>query len=215
MNVVLALFIPARTGAAMLSHGITCMTYRTLLTKISECSKPIFAESFVTCSATMEYTFQKRKGCTSLTDSSRLFKGRDCGPRMNMKQKSRRTRRKGGNGRFAQKDNNTPKTRLESSAPLRGSTASLFNSYTIDDDYYSGLISNRFIGRFVLFVVHCDPAHLPKVDRRRAFSIILGGSARQFHYDVSKKQHLDLMSISEFVKDLFQTLESMRAFLSE
>lgn len=91
-----------------------------------------------------------------------------------------------------------------------GNMANLFKAYSGSEDKNSGLTTDKFESKFMLFLERCDLADIPEEDRHRAFSIILMGNARQFYSDSLKPQKLSLKSLELVVKSRFQTPERVR-----
>lgn len=98
---------------------------------------------------------------------------------------------------------------------LRGNMANMFKAYGSEVYKYSGSSTDNFERRFMLFLELCEQADISKEDRHRTFSIVLGGSARQYYFDFFKSKKLDLKAVEEEVKSRFQTQERTHALLRE
>lgn len=59
----------------------------------------------------------------------------------------------------------------------------------------------------MLFLERCNQADIPECDRHRDFSIILIGHARQYYFDVLKRQHMTLGELEYTIKSRFKTQE--------
>lgn len=95
-------------------------------------------------------------------------------------------------------------------------TPHLFKAYSDNDDKYSSDPNDDFDQKYSLFLDRCNQADIDsEEDRRKAFSIVLTGDARKFHFQNPKEKSLDLSSLVAETRGRFQTEERSRALLRD
>lgn len=96
-----------------------------------------------------------------------------------------------------------------------GNLPTLFKAYHKNDDRYSGATVDNFERKYALFVERCDQSDICEEERRKAFSIMIFGAARQYYFDSLKVKGLYLPGLVEAVKERFYTSERTCTLLRE
>lgn len=91
----------------------------------------------------------------------------------------------------------------------------MFKAYTSDNDLYKGNMKDNLERKFALYLERCDQNNFDNDTRKRGFSIILCGIARQFYFDKLRDKDISLEQLADAVKRRSNTEEQTRALLRE
>lgn len=97
----------------------------------------------------------------------------------------------------------------------RGNLSNLFRAYSSDSDRYSGMTTDNFDRKYLLFLDRFDQSDVLFNDRSRAFPIMLNRNACQFYSDSLRSKNFELNDLVKFVKQRFYTLERCLALVRE